>query len=52
MLVEDMRNLDKCDVKAFGRLESSDQTIASLGDRWPHAAKQDGDRIVNSFYVL
>ena len=36
----------------FGRLESSEKTIAILVDRWrPQTAKQDGDRISNSFYV-
>ena len=33
-------------MKEFGRLESSEKTIAILGDRWrPQTAKQDGDRI-------
>ena len=35
-----------CDVEEFGRLESSEKTIAILGDRrLPQTAKQDGDRI-------
>ena len=45
-----MRKLDVCDMKEFGRLESSEKTIAILGDRWwPQTAKQDGDRISNQF---
>ena len=41
-----MRKLDGCDMKEFGRLESSEKTIAILGDRWwPQTAKQDGYRI-------
>ena len=45
-LEEGMRKLDVCDMEEFGRLESSEKTIAILGDRWwPQTAKQDGDRI-------
>ena len=41
-----MRKLDVRDVELFGKLESSEKTIAILGDRWwPQKAKQDGDRI-------
>ena len=41
-----MRKLDVCDMEEFGRLESSEKTIAILGNRWwPQTAKQDGDRI-------
>ena len=44
--LEEMRKLDVCDMQEFGRLESSEKTIAILGDRWwPQRAKQDGDRI-------
>ena len=46
-LEEGMRKLDVCDIKEFSRLESSEKTIAILGDRWwPHTAKQDGDGII------
>ena len=45
-----MRKLDVCDMKEFGRLESSDETITILGDGWwPQTAKQDGDRISKPF---
>ena len=30
----EMRKLDVCDMEEFGRLESSEKTIAILGDRW------------------
>ena len=42
----EMRKLCGCDTEEFGRLESSEKTIAILGDRWwPPTAKQDGGRI-------
>ena len=41
-----MRKIDMCDMEEIGRPESSEKTIAILGDRWwPQTAKQDGDRI-------
>ena len=37
-------------MEEFGRLESSDKTIAILGDRWwPQTGKQDGDRTSKQF---
>ena len=52
-MLEEMRKIDKCDMEEFGRLESSDKTIATLGDRWwPQTAKQEGDRKANTFYVI
>ena len=33
-LEEEMRIVDVCDMEEFGRLESSEKTIAILGDRW------------------
>ena len=45
-----MRKLDVCDMEGFCRLESSEKTIAILGDNWwPQTAKQDGDRISKRF---
>ena len=45
-----MRKLHVCDMEEFGRLESSEKTIAILGDRrWPQTAKQDGDRMSKQF---
>ena len=50
MLEEEMRKFDECDMEEFGRLESSEKTIAILGDRWwPQTAKQDGDKISKHF---
>ena len=40
-----IRKLDECDMEEFGRLESTETTIAILGDRWPQTSKQEGDRI-------
>ena len=49
----EMRKLDRCDMEEFGRLESSEKTIAILGDRWwLQTAKQDGDRISKHFLFV
>ena len=34
MLEEDKREIDACDMEEFGKLDSSEKTIAVLGDRW------------------
>ena len=48
--LEEMRKLEVCDVEEFGRLESSEKTIAIRGDRWwPQTAEQDKDRISKQF---
>ena len=45
-LEEGMRKLDVCDIEEFGRLESSEKTIAFQGDKWwPQTAKENEDRI-------
>ena len=45
-----MEKLDLCDMEEFGGLESSEKTIAILGDRWrPQTAKQEGYRIGKQF---
>ena len=45
-----MRKLDVGDMEDFGSLESSEETIAILGDRWwPQTTKQGGDRICIQF---
>ena len=45
-----MRKLDGCDTEEFGRLASSEKTIAILRDRWwPQTAKQDRDRTSKQF---
>ena len=45
-----MGKVDVCDMEGLGRLESSEEMIAILGDRWwPQTATQDGDRISKQF---
>ena len=45
-----MRKLDGCDMEEFYRLESSEKTIAILGDGWwLRTAKQDGHRMSKQF---
>ena len=45
-----MRKLDVCAIEEFGRLSSSEKTIAILGYKWwPQTAKQDGDWISKQF---
>ena len=40
-----MRKIDECDVEKFGTLDSSEKTIAILGDTWwPQTAKQEGNK--------
>ena len=52
VLVEAMGNFDGCDMEEFDKLESSEKTIAILGDRWwPQTAEQEGDKINKHFYV-
>ena len=34
VLEEEMREMDGCDVEEFDPLDSSEKTIAILGDRW------------------
>ena len=48
-----MRKLDECDMEEFGRLDSSEETIAILGGRWwPQTAKQEGDKTGKQFHVI
>ena len=45
-----MRKIDECDMEKFGTLDSSEKTIAILGDRWwPQTAKQEGHEISKKF---
>ena len=44
-MLEEMRKIDECDVEKFGTLDSSEKTIAILGDTWwPQTAKQEGNK--------
>ena len=46
MLEEEKREIYECGMEEFGKLDSSEKTIAILGDRWwPQAAKPEGDKI-------
>ena len=50
---EEMGKMDACDMENGGTLDSSENTIAILGDRWwPQAAKQKGNKISKSFFVI
>ena len=50
VLEEVMMKLDECDMEKFCRVESSEKTIAILGNKWcAQTAKQDGDRISKQF---
>ena len=49
VLEKDMRGVDDCDVEEFDTLDSSERTIAILGDRWP---KRKGIVSAKSFYVI
>ena len=45
-----MKKTDECDMEKFGTLDSSEKTIAILGDRWwAQTAKQEGDEISKTF---
>ena len=49
-VLEEMRKIDECGMEKFGTLDSSEKTIAILGDRWwPQTAKQQGDNISKKF---
>ena len=47
---EEMREIDDCDMEEFDTPDSSEKTIAILGDRWwPQAAQQEGDKTSKKF---
>ena len=51
-LAEEVRKKDEWDTEELGKLDSSEKTIAILGDRWwPYAAKQEGDKISKNKYM-
>ena len=50
LLAEEMKEIYEYDMEEFGTLDSSEKTIAILGDRWwPQAAKREGDNIGKKF---
>ena len=45
-----MRKIDECDMEKFGTLDSSEKTMAILGDTWwPQTVKQEGDKTGKMF---
>ena len=41
----EVRKIDECYMEKFGTLDSSEKTIATLGDRWwAQTAKPEGDK--------
>ena len=45
-----MMKIDECVMEKFGTLDSSEKTIAILGDRWwSQTAEQEGDKISKKF---
>ena len=42
-----MRKIDECDMEKFGTLDSSEKTIAILGDKWPQKVTQERNNIQN-----
>ena len=52
VLEGDMRKIDECDMENFVTLDSSEKTIAILGDKsWPRTAKQQGGEITEMFLM-
>ena len=50
MLKEQMNKLNECAMGKLGTLDSSERTIAILGDRWwPQTTTQEGDKISKTF---
>ena len=48
-----MSKIDECDMEKFGTLESGEETIAIIGDRWwSHTAKQEGEKIWKTFLCI
>ena len=44
-VLEEMRKINECDVEKFGTLDSSEKTIAILGNKWrPQTANRKGIR--------
>ena len=47
---EKVGETNECDMEEFGTLDSSETTLAILGNRWwPQAAKQEGDKSSKQF---
>ena len=49
-MLEKMKKMAEYDIDEFGTLDSSERTIAILGDRWwPQTTTQEGDKISKTF---
>ena len=52
-VLAEMSKIDECDTEKFSTLDSSEKTIAILGDRWwPQQAQQEEDKANQTFYVI
>ena len=52
-MIEEVRKVHGCDMEKFGALDSSEETIAILGDRCrPQTTKHDGDKIRKQFFFV
>ena len=50
--VLEMSKIDESGMQKFGTLDSSEKTIAILGDRWwPQTAKREGDKTSENFFL-
>ena len=50
VLEKEVREIDECDMEEFDTPDRSEKMVAILGVRWwPHAAKQEGDKIIIFF---
>ena len=50
-VLEEMRKIDECGIDKFGTLDSSEKTIAILGDRWwPQTAKQQTKKFIGNIW--
>ena len=51
--VLEMRKIDECGMDKFGTPNTSEKTIAILGDRWwPQTAKHEGDKISKELSLI
>ena len=51
-VLEEMWKIDECDMDKFGALDSSEKTVAILGDRWwPLKEKQQRDEATGVYVI-
>ena len=52
-VLDEMSKIDECGMEKFSTLDSSEKTIAILGDRWwEQKAKQERDMLDKYMYVI